>query len=264
MVENAVEHVYLSGIHSPTLGFGARTLQDVFLFLYQTYGRISPATLKQNTEKLTSPISPHLPINLIFRQIEDCQRLATAAGAPFTAEQIIKAAENVVLATGKYQWAYREWISLPAAQKTFNNFRKRFTQEYQVQNEITGVTADAQGFAGEVTETPELNEAMANFAQALAADRNAFAQLTETNANLQHHINNVTSQNENLNFQLNQLQNQIKMMNLAQQPTLPTPQNIPPPGNPTLSNPVPPQATMQQQQTPYGYRNNMQPGLIGA
>ena len=70
MLENAIEHPYLSGIHSSIIGFGARKLQDIFLHLYQSYGRISPASLKANTDKLNTPIPSHLPIALIFRQIE--------------------------------------------------------------------------------------------------------------------------------------------------------------------------------------------------
>ena len=42
MLENAIEHPYLAGIHSSILGFGARTLQDIFLHLYQSYGHIAP------------------------------------------------------------------------------------------------------------------------------------------------------------------------------------------------------------------------------
>ena len=69
MFENAIEHPYLARIHSSILGFGARTLQDIFLHLYQSYGRISPALLKASTENLNKTIPSHLPIALIFRQI---------------------------------------------------------------------------------------------------------------------------------------------------------------------------------------------------
>ena len=67
LLENATEHSYLAGIHSSTLGFGARTLQDIFLHLYQTYGGIIPTALQVNTTRLTTHIASHLPIALIFR-----------------------------------------------------------------------------------------------------------------------------------------------------------------------------------------------------
>ena len=70
LLENAIEHSYLSGIHSDILGIGVTSLQDIFLHLYQSYGRINPAELQVNTTRLTTPISSHLSIALIFRQIE--------------------------------------------------------------------------------------------------------------------------------------------------------------------------------------------------
>ena len=108
LLENAIEHSYLAGIHSAILGFGVRSLQDIFLHLYQLYGRLSPAVLQANTTRLTTPIASHLPIALIFRQIEECQVFVIAGETSFTAEQLIKAAETSILATAKYLLAYRE------------------------------------------------------------------------------------------------------------------------------------------------------------
>ena len=69
LIENVIEHSCLAGIHSSILGFGVRSLQDIFLHLYQSYGRIIPAALQVNTTSPTTPIASHLPIALIFRQI---------------------------------------------------------------------------------------------------------------------------------------------------------------------------------------------------
>ena len=70
ILENAIEHSYLAGIHSAILSFGVRSLQDIFIHLHQSHGRISPAALQVNTTRLTTPIASHLPIALIFRKIE--------------------------------------------------------------------------------------------------------------------------------------------------------------------------------------------------
>ena len=150
MVENAIYHLFFEVIHSEILGFGNRTLQDIFLHLYQAYGRISPAALKNNTEKLTNPIAPDLLIALIFRKIEDCQSFVTARRAAFIQDQLIKAAETLVLQTGKYQLSYREWINLDPVEKTYNNFKTRLTNEYQVQNEMRGTTTRERGFANNI------------------------------------------------------------------------------------------------------------------
>jgi hypothetical protein len=41
MLENAVEYTYLTGIHNPAHGCGARSIIDVFQYLFRTYGQIS-------------------------------------------------------------------------------------------------------------------------------------------------------------------------------------------------------------------------------
>ena len=106
--EQAVENTYLAGIYNETQGFGNWNVQDIFTYLFQSYGRISTNAIRENTQKLTQLVAPHLPVAIIFKQIEDCQRFATAAGAPFTPAQILKAAETLILSTGRYSISYRE------------------------------------------------------------------------------------------------------------------------------------------------------------
>ena len=235
MVENTIEEEYLSGIHSETLGFGNRSLRDIFAHLYRAYGRISPMHLQANTARLSTPVPSHLPIVIIFKQIEDFQHFVTAGGTLFAPAQLLNAAETLILATGKYQLAYREWVGLPAAQKTFQNFRVRFTAEYQVLNEVNQSTAAQGGYAANVVENHQddeaLQEAIDNFVQASAADRNAFLQLTVTNSTLQ-------AQNSALQNQITDLQQQVQMINLTQGQQPPIQHRSPPARAPPRSPPA--------------------------
>ena len=128
LIEQAIENTYLAGIYNKTQGFGNHNIQDIFNFLYQTYGRISTNALRANTAKLTQRIAPHLPVAIIFKQIEDCNKFATAGGAPFTPAQILKAVETLILQTGRYNISYREWLALPQPNRTYNNFKQMFTR----------------------------------------------------------------------------------------------------------------------------------------
>ena len=56
-----------------------------------------------------------------------------------------------------------------------------------IQNEMQSSTAQQHGFAGNLEEEKNLNDAVANFAQASASDRSAFTQLTDTNVYPQQH-----------------------------------------------------------------------------
>ena len=88
--------------------------------------------------------------------------------------------------------------------------------EYQILNEMQNSTAQQQGFVGNVEEDPDLTSVVANFAQASAADRTAFTQLTDTNAYLHQHMAQVSAQNENLQKQLADMQQQMNAINLVQ------------------------------------------------
>ena len=117
LLENTIDSEYLADVHIDTLGFGNCHIPSIFTYLYLAYWKVSPEQIKKNTAKLLKPVPAHLPIALIFKQIEDCQHYTTAGDAPFTPAQLVKAAESLVLVQGKYNLAYREWISRPQHKK---------------------------------------------------------------------------------------------------------------------------------------------------
>ncbi len=105
LLEKAIEDAYLTGIHDEAHGFGNRTLQDdVQRWLFETYGFVRPTDRMNNTAKLTQPIDPTTPIALLFKQIEECQRFAADAGSPFTPQQIVEAAEALIVQTEKIRF----------------------------------------------------------------------------------------------------------------------------------------------------------------
>ena len=101
LLEKAIEDAYLTEIHDEAHGFGTRNLQDVLRFLFTTYGQIGPDELLCNQTTLCQPVDPNAPLAIIFKQIEDCQKYATAGGVPLTPQQIMQAAQALVLQTGK-------------------------------------------------------------------------------------------------------------------------------------------------------------------
>jgi hypothetical protein len=79
-----------------------------------------------NTAKLTQPIDPTAPLALLFKQIEECQRFAADAGSPFMPQQIVEAAEALVVQTGKYDSTYKEWLALQPDTQTYTESKRRF------------------------------------------------------------------------------------------------------------------------------------------
>jgi hypothetical protein len=261
MLENAIDSTFLTGIHDPAHGFGARSIIDVFQYLFATYGQIGPDEILANQQKLTQPIDPNQPIAMLFRQIENCQKFAAAGNVAITPAQVLKAAETLILQTGKYTSAYREWISLDPAAKTYQNFKTRMTREYQLQNQMTSTARDAGYHANAaILEADEhsLASAAQDFAAASAADRSAFEQLTTTNGDLSTQVANMAVQNQQLQQQMSQLQHHMMYMATSAPPPAYAPQGRGGRGRGRQS--YPPRNRYRQQQAPQMHPpNNLPP-----
>ncbi len=226
MLERAIESSYLTEIHNESHGFGTRSLQDVLRFLFTTYGQIGPNELLHNQQTLTQAVDPNAPLAIIFKQIEDCQKYATAGGAPLTPQQVLQAAEALIIKTGRYTQAYREWMGLNAANKTYVVFKARFNNEYQLQNAIN-VTSQNAGYQAHnaYTSIPPDNEsedasllsAAQDFAAAEAARQSAVDQLASTNGNLNTQLANMAMQNQQMQQQMQQIQYQYANLATNQQ-----------------------------------------------
>ena len=93
-----------------------------------------------------------------------------------------------------------------------------FIREYQTQNEMNGTTASEAGYhEGNIAVDTNLQDAIQNFANASAADRSAFEQLTSTNAQLETQLAQAHQQNMNLMQQLQQQSQQMNAVQLNQQ-----------------------------------------------
>lgn len=216
MLENAIEATYLTGIHDPAHGFGARSLIDVFQYLFATYGSLGPDEILRNQQRMTAPVDPTQPIAVLFKQIEDCQKFAAACQVAITPAQVLKAAETLILQTGRYSSAYREWMALNETEKTYHNFKTRMTKEYQLLNTMS-TTAREAGYhhganAASETNDESLAAAAQDFAAATAADRAAFEQLATTNGDLNHQLAHMAVQNQQMTAQMAQLQQHMMYM----------------------------------------------------
>ena len=115
---------------------------------------------------------------------------------------------------GRYATAYRKWIKKPAADKTYNNFKTHFNNEYQIQNDLS-TTAKDVGYHGannvaSITPTtstmssitpPEdttLHTAITELAEAQAVERENVLALTDANSHLQGQLAQLNQQNQQL------------------------------------------------------------------
>eukprot|EP00957_Ditylum_brightwellii_P177398 13512574-Ditylum_brightwellii.AAC.1 len=72
------------------------------------------------------------PIDIYFTKIDDSVQYAADSKTPYTAQQIVTAAENAVQKTGMYKELLRRWREKPTVDKTWTNFKTFFADEYHL------------------------------------------------------------------------------------------------------------------------------------
>ena len=155
-------------------------------YLYQNYGIITPNTLEDNDKKIRAPHDPPLPIEILYKQIEDALEFADATNTPYWQEQVLLKAYVLVFASGAYPDACKEWRNMNAQEKTWNNFKTHFSKA-QRDVCLQAATVQNAGFQANAIQEQfnlETVEAIQNLVNANISDRNAVATLIQTNVTL--------------------------------------------------------------------------------
>ena len=94
--------MYLKGITDRNVGLAHVTIRDILAFLFQNYGNITQYDIEENDKKLKEKWDANTPIEMLFDQIDDAQDFAATAGQPYTNNQLLTTAYNLVYATGLF------------------------------------------------------------------------------------------------------------------------------------------------------------------
>jgi hypothetical protein len=184
----AVDEIYFQALSRPLVGLATRTPLDMFTHLYQAYANINPADVQANDAHMRAAYDVNLPIETLFRQIENSIDYAAAGNTPYTPAQVLAIAYQIVFQTGLFADDCRDWKRQNAAYKTWPQFKVDFTRAHQEYRESQAILPSAAGFLADEfapsDSQQETIDAIANLATATAADRTAVANLTTTVSDL--------------------------------------------------------------------------------
>jgi hypothetical protein len=186
---------------------------------------IAPTELTQNYERLNTPYDPNLPIETLFRKIQDARAFAVAGGQPYRATIIVNVAYTLVFNTGLFPDACRAWESRVAAGKTWAQFKIDFATAHR-EFQLTNQTAQQSGFhganmmieQGRDDSVQETVDAISQLATATASGRGTVATLTTTNAKLVNQLEAAQALIEQLKNEIATLNSKIKPAWQGQQP----------------------------------------------
>ena len=216
-IQDGMDDMYLKGITDRNVGLANVTIREILEFLFQNYGNITQYDIEANDKKLKEKWDANSPIEMLFDQIEDAQHFASTTGQPYTNNQLLTTAYNLVYATGLFFDDCKAWNHLPALQKTMDNFKTTFQQAQQELRDQQRTAQQASFQANGIWCLPtatnnhslqETPEALANLATAMASNRQA----------LQNLANMVKELSNQIKAKDRQIEDLIKAMNNTKTP----------------------------------------------
>jgi hypothetical protein len=189
---SAVDETYVRSLRDRFIGYATVTTLQMLTHLYTAYAKISAGDLDDNDAKMKADWDPNQPFEVLIDQIEDSIDMAAAANNPYTPEQVVLIAYNLVFKTGLFDEECKLWRRRPPIDKTWTEFKVVFTLAHQEMRESKQTTRaigfhsanHAHGSAASSDLQLETAEAIANLATATASDRATVATLTDTNSKL--------------------------------------------------------------------------------
>jgi len=188
MLIASVDEIFIKSLRNKYVGYGNQTTKQLLMHLYNTYADINVGQLQANDAALKTPYDSNQPMETLFGQIEAAVEYAAAGNTPYTPQQVLATAFQLVFQTGIYADDCKEWKRKPPVDKTWAAFKVFFAsanQEYREAQEITtgkafqAVTQNAAPSENEEFQQDTI-DAIANLATATASDRETVANMSST------------------------------------------------------------------------------------
>ena len=182
---SSVDEMFVRSLRHKYIGYGNKTTREMLNHLYSTYANIYPSDLQDNNSRLRTPYVSNKPIDNLTDQIENAVEYAAAGQTPYTPEQVVVVAYQLVFQTCLFLDDCNIWRRKDPADKTCTAFNIFFTisqQEWQ-ESQVTTAGASFQT-ANTAVYQQDTVEAITNLATATDSDRSAVADLTATKRTL--------------------------------------------------------------------------------
>ena len=208
MITQAFDETFIEELKHPYTGYNNISIPDIFTFLHKTYGNITSIDLEDNEKRMTKPYKEDLPFGVFVKQIEDAVEYAEAGGEPFTNEQVVSKAYNLLIKSGVYALGCREWESKSTPEKTWNNLKKHFSKEYRLLRTQKSLgTTDSFDRANKMQEILDSQEAFQQNTETILQD---LANIAKTSNEEEESNKKLKSEMEECKKCVQKLQNDVK------------------------------------------------------
>ena len=104
-----------------------QSIPDIFEYLFETYGDITPQELRHLTTQVeTMTFPPSEPVDTLFTEIDDLAMISELAKAPMTEQQMINMGYLLIQQAQVYSTALNKWNQMDHQEHTWENFKIHF------------------------------------------------------------------------------------------------------------------------------------------
>jgi hypothetical protein len=190
----AVDEMFIRCLQTKYLGYLNVSTRQMLDHLYAQYARISASDIQDNNVNFKTPYDPNMPIETLFDQIENGIDYAAAGLTPYSTEQIVTNAFQLIHSTGMFIQDCKIWKRRNTVYKTWDQFKTDFAISHREFRDSRETTAGATNYkANNAIYQQDTIKAIANLATATSHDRQAVSTLTFTNSALTTELSSVNA-----------------------------------------------------------------------
>ena len=146
-IQNAIEEQYIEHLVDDDTGLIEQDIPTVLEYLLTNYGKVPSEEVKQKeAEVLSFSFNPSDPMVLLYRPIEQLQKLATDAGIPYSEAQKLEFGLTLIRSTRDFETGLMNWNAKPSLDKTWENFKLHFKDAQTELKAIRGPTMQQAGY----------------------------------------------------------------------------------------------------------------------
>ena len=147
--------------------------------------------MEENEKRLKLPYEATDTMEVLFDQIEDAIEFADNAEQPYSPEQVLRIAYNLIFKCGEFERECEKWTEKPTNDKTWANFKTHFTRAHKRMRD-SKASAGSAGFGRANAVIEETATQLANLAQGHAADRQIIEGVQGVNTTILQEVNRIT------------------------------------------------------------------------
>ena len=118
--------MFICSLQHKYVGYGLTTTHSILNHLYATYANISSVDLRLKNAVFRTPYDVNQPIESLFDPVENCGEYADAGNTPYSLEQVIGIAFQIVYQNGLFIDDCKSWKRLTTQQKNWTGFKTFF------------------------------------------------------------------------------------------------------------------------------------------